>query len=183
MTDWIKACLHVLSTSPFFVNGTFDLFDITCKQLYRTRMNSFLNDAKNGDIDGTCKRSLRGEIWCTEVIVFHHSREDFNCNYLTNAVNNMIVFNSQKFNYHPQTKLQKGNVFTSVCQEFCPVVYPSMHWGRHPLADAPGQTLPLPGSQHPPWADTPPRQPLQRTVRILLECILVFLLLTKFHPL
>ena len=33
-------------------------------------------------------------------------------------------------------------------------VYPSMHWGRHP------------------WADTP-RRPLQRTVRILLECFLV----------
>ena len=23
-------------------------------------------------------------------------------------------------NYHPQTKLRKGNVFTSVCKEFCP---------------------------------------------------------------
>ena len=30
----------------------------------------------------------------------------------------------------------QGNVFTSVCQEFCPRggVYPSMHWGRHPLS-------------------------------------------------
>ena len=40
--------------------------------------------------------------------------------------------------YRPQTKLRKGNVFTSVCQEFCP-------HGRR--------------SVHPPWADTPlPRQ-------------------------
>ena len=47
----------------------------------------------------------------------------------------------------------KSNVFTSVCQEFCPQggVYPSMHWGRPP-----GQTHkpPLPG-QTPPWTDTP----------------------------
>ena len=40
-------------------------------------------------------------------------------------------------------------------------VYPSMHWDRHP----PGQT--------PPGQTTPSRRPLQRTVRILLECILV----------
>ena len=36
-------------------------------------------------------------------------------------------------------------------------VYPSMHWGRHPQADTPWQTLPgrhLLG-RHPPWADTP----------------------------
>ena len=45
----------------------------------------------------------------------------------------------------------------------------SVHAGIHP----PGQT--------PPWADTPPgqtppsRRPLQRTVRILLECFLVSL--------
>ena len=45
-------------------------------------------------------------------------------------------------------------------------VYPSMHWGM---------------CQTPPRADTPPprhtpipRRPLQRTLRILLECILVF---------
>ena len=63
-----------------------------------------------------------------------------------------------KYFYRPQTKLRKGNVFTSVCQEFCSQgeVYTS------------------------PWADTllradtpPPRWLLQRTVRILLECILV----------
>ena len=56
--------------------------------------------------------------------------------------------------YHPQTKLRKGNVFTSVCQEFC---------------------LRGKGGAPPPWADTPPhiRRPLQWTVRILLECILV----------
>ena len=41
--------------------------------------------------------------------------------------------------------------------------YPSMHLGRHP----PGQTY---ASMH--WGRYP-RRPLQRTVRILLECILV----------
>ena len=53
------------------------------------------------------------------------------------------------------TQLRKGNVFTSVCQEFCRGVYPSMHWVRHP-----------------PWSDTtPPPWPIEQTVRILLECI------------
>ena len=52
--------------------------------------------------------------------------------------------------------------------------YPSMHWGRHP----PGQTYPsMHWGRHIPVctvADTPtPRRPLQRTVRILMECILV----------
>ena len=50
----------------------------------------------------------------------------------------------------------KGNVFTPV--------YDSIHRG--------GFTPPLADTQ-PPRADTPPRWPLQRTVRILLECILV----------
>ena len=53
-------------------------------------------------------------------------------------------------------------------------MYPSMHWGGGvadtTLADTP------PG-RDPPWVDTPgqtpPQRPLQRTVRILLECILV----------
>ena len=47
--------------------------------------------------------------------------------------------------------------------------------GQTPLP--PGQTSPqadLPG-RHPPWVDPPPiRRLLQRTVRILLECILVY---------
>ena len=48
--------------------------------------------------------------------------------------------------------LRKGNVFTSVCQEFCPRgdVYTPL--GRHPLAGTP------------PWADTPLGQtPLGQT--------------------
>ena len=54
--------------------------------------------------------------------------------------------------YRPQTKLRKGNVFTAH-------VLP-------PVQCMLGYT--------PPWADTPsPRRPLQRMVRILLECILV----------
>ena len=39
-----------------FVNGTFDLFDVTCEQQNRTAFKQFLNGAKNGDIDGTCKK-------------------------------------------------------------------------------------------------------------------------------
>ena len=71
--------------------------------------------------------------------------------------------------YHPQMKMRKGNVFTSVCQESCPQ-------GRGRCTPPPGQTPRL--GRHP-HRQTPPRQtplirrPLQRTVRILLECILV----------
>ena len=66
--------------------------------------------------------------------------------------------------YRPQTKLRKGNVFTSVCQEFCP----QEGGGVHPQTD-------LPPGRHPP-GKTPPapsRRLLLRTLRILLECILV----------
>ena len=50
-------------------------------------------------------------------------------------------------NYRPQTKLRKGNVFTSMCQEFCPQggVCHTLPW----QADTP------PGRQTPPWADPP----------------------------
>ena len=50
----------------------------------------------------------------------------------------------RKCNYRPQQYLRKGNVFTTVCQEFCPhgggggVVH--LPLGRH----SPGQTPPLP---------------------------------------
>ena len=44
--------------------------------------------------------------------------------------------------YRPQTKLRKCNVFTSVCQEFCP----REGWGVHPpWADPPRQTPPSDG--------------------------------------
>ena len=42
-----------------FVNGTLDLLDISCKQHHWTALNPFLNSTKNGDNDGTCKRSIR----------------------------------------------------------------------------------------------------------------------------
>ena len=42
-----------------FVSGTFDLFDVMCKQRHRTVLNPFFNGMKNGDIDGNCKRSLK----------------------------------------------------------------------------------------------------------------------------
>ena len=56
----------------------------------------------------------------------------------------------KKAHYRLQTKLRKGNVFTSVCQEFC-----SQGGGVHhaPWADTPpGQTHP---EQTPPRTDTP----------------------------
>ena len=69
-----------------------------------------------------------------------------------------LYFHQTDHFYRPQTKSRKGNVFTSVCQEFCP------QWGRCTPRQTPppGQTPPSPG-----------RRLLQRTVRILLECIFV----------
>ena len=67
------------------------------------------------------------------------------------------------------TKLRKGNVFTPVCQSFCSQggVCPSACWDTPlPWADTP------PG-RHPPANDPNGRWLLLRTVRILLECILV----------
>ena len=64
------------------------------------------------------------------------------------------------------TKLGQGNIFTSVCQEFCPQggrVSPSVHAGipprtRHPPWDQahhPPQTRHPPRTRHPPGADPP----------------------------
>ena len=103
------------------------------------------------------------------------------------------------------TKLWQGNVFTPVCQSFCsqgrcladtlpgqtppgqthPQQTPSGQ--TSPQADTPEQTL----QADTPWTDTPLgrnlpqadplRRPLQRTVRILLECFLVMKLQSPPH--
>ena len=59
---------------------------------------------------------------------------------MSNVISFKIYSEDNQF-YRPQTKLRKGNVFTSVFQEFCP--WGCVHWGRHPPC------------RHPP-ADTPP---------------------------
>ena len=64
----------------------------------------------------------------------------------------------------PQMKLWKGNVFTSMCQGFCPRggggLYPSIHWADTPWADtSPGQSTlgrHIPLSRHPLPGQTPP---------------------------
>ena len=96
------------------------------------------------------------------------------------------------------TKLGQGNIFTSVCQEFCPQggrVSASVHAGIHTPLDqtSPEQTPPgtrphplpwtrSPWTRHPPGPDPPgpdlPASRIQHTVYkwpvcILLECIRV----------
>ena len=70
----------------------------------------------------------------------------------------------------PVTKLQQGNVFTSVCQEFFP--QGGSTWQR-PHLDRP----PPSQDRQPPDRDAPGLRPPsysnERAVRILLECILV----------
>ena len=91
--------------------------------------------------------------------------------------------------YRLQTKLWKGSVFRPVYQSFCshrgdvsqhtlgqtPTPGQILPPGRHPLRQTP--PCPVHAGIHPlpsECRDTPPsRRPLLRTVRILLECILV----------
>ena len=58
------------------------------------------------------------------------------------------------------TKLGQGNIFTSVCQEFCPQggrVSASVHAGIPPWDQAhPPRADTPPGTRHPPRADNPP---------------------------
>ena len=96
--------------------------------------------------------------------------------------------------YRLQMKLRKGNVFTSVCQEFCPqgeVYTPSVSsadtplWADTPLSrHRPEQTPPEqtpPGQTPPPGRHPPADTPLGRHPSpadgycsgLLLECILV----------
>ena len=61
------------------------------------------------------------------------------------------------------TKLGQGNIFTSVCQEFCPRgggrVSASVHAGVHHPNPPQGADPPdPPGSRHPPGPGTPPEQ-------------------------
>ena len=61
------------------------------------------------------------------------------------------------------TKLGQGNIFTSVCQEFCPQgggrVSASVHAGVHHPNPPQGADPPdPPGSRHPPGPGTPPEQ-------------------------
>ena len=93
--------------------------------------------------------------------------------------------------YHPQTKLQKGNVFTPVCQLFCSqggaCVVDEHAWQGACVAGACMVGVCMAGGVHGggmhgggvrgsggeggrAWQD---RRPLQWAVRILLECILV----------
>ena len=74
----------------------------------------------------------------------------------------------QNFNYRPQRSCE-GYVFTPACH--------SVHWwgGVCFRIPPPRKQTPPPGAgRHPPWDQAPPsRRLLLRTVRILLECILV----------
>ena len=80
--------------------------------------------------------------------------------------------------YRPQTKLQKGNVFTSVCQEFCPRGGGCTHtpWAdTHPAGQTP---------HPPPWPDTTPQQTAtgaDGTLPTGMHSCSVLILFLKFH--
>ena len=99
-----------------------------------------------------------------------------------------------KFLLPPAMKMGQVNIFSNVCQEFCSQV--GEYLGRYPSptqVHSPGRYNPPhragtpPVGRYPPWAGTSPNpgrynapgqlHPLvnERTVRILLECILVFI--------
>ena len=77
--------------------------------------------------------------------------------------------------YRPQTKMRKGNVFTRICQEFCPQGDAcNTPWADTPLAGRhPPWQADTPLGRHTPSGQTPPSSTwlLQRTTHILLECI------------
>ena len=50
--------LRLVVNSTVSVSGMFDFSDAKCKQHYMTAFNPFLYGTKNGDVDGTCERSL-----------------------------------------------------------------------------------------------------------------------------
>ena len=80
----------------------------------------------------------------------------------------LIVQKQHKINiYRPQTKLRKG-FYTCLSV----ILFMGGSVSQHALGhtDTPWADNPLPSAC---W-DTPPRQPLLRTLCILLECILVF---------
>ena len=75
--------------------------------------------------------------------------------------------------YRPQ-RCCEGYVFTPVCHSVHGGGLPQCMLGYHPPEQTPPQDQPPPGSRQPPGSRHPPeRRPLLRTVRILLECILV----------
>ena len=98
--------------------------------------------------------------------------------------------------YRPQKKFRKGNVFTIVCHREqtrqtparqTPArqtpLHPSSHSPPRLGRPSPGRHLPLAGRHHPQQTrqtSPPSRWLLQRTVRILLECILFMLVHTYF---
>ena len=94
------------------------------------------------------------------------------------SLNNVSALWNSYYCYRLQTKLRKGNVFTSMCQEFCPLGGRSIPPrqtppppGRHPPSRHPPQARHLPG-RHPSGQTPSQRWPLQWAVCILLECIL-----------
>ena len=54
-----------------FVSGTFDRFNVTCKQCHRTALHPFINGTKNDYLDGTCKRALKSRL-TAERLTFQH---------------------------------------------------------------------------------------------------------------
>ena len=95
----------------------------------------------------------------------------------------------QTFLLPAATELGQGNIFTSVCQEFCPrgegvclsACWDTPPWEQTPPTPTPEQT-PLehtppdqapPQSRHPPPPSRLQHTVNERPVRILLECILV----------
>ena len=49
------------TVNTVFVSGSFDLFDVMCKQCHKIAFNPIWNGTRNGDFNGTCKQNLRTE--------------------------------------------------------------------------------------------------------------------------
>ena len=119
----------------------------------REIVKEYLSSPRNGrSHEASSIISKSGQSKRCSVVLFHHNEKTCGIqglhvvkiiylgSVLCEKILYMLLVRAFMPSYHrPQTKLRKGNVFTSACQEFCP------RGGVHPLRQTPpGQTLPIP---------------------------------------
>ena len=65
---------HTVNFHVSYMSGTFNLFNVMCKQHHGSALNPFLNGTKNGDIYNTCKGILKANKYLQHqtIEITHH---------------------------------------------------------------------------------------------------------------